>query len=168
VPLEVSKALMERVGELHKRGVSLTAPDSLPAEEDLYSMGRGGRFGSRDGDFFERRRMQQGGRGGRGGYGGREGGRGGYGGREGGRSFGGRDSGRSFERRDRDGGRDGGRSFERRDRDGGRDGSRGSYGDRRRTPGGFERSERSFGGSRPGWDLSEDTFGGRSGGKEAW
>lgn len=39
--------LLARVGELHKRGVSLTAPAALEPEEDLYHTGRGGRGGHR-------------------------------------------------------------------------------------------------------------------------
>ena len=48
VPMDLGKELLARVDELHKRGVSLTAPASLEPEEDLYQMGRrggGGRGG---------------------------------------------------------------------------------------------------------------------------
>ncbi|EFN52705.1 hypothetical protein CHLNCDRAFT_36787, partial [Chlorella variabilis] len=44
VPMDLGREIMARVDELHKRGVSLTVPESLPAEEDLYQMGR---YGSR-------------------------------------------------------------------------------------------------------------------------
>lgn len=46
VPMDLGREIMARVDELHKRGVSLTVPESLPAEEDLYQMGR---YGSRGG-----------------------------------------------------------------------------------------------------------------------
>ncbi|KAL4420664.1 hypothetical protein ABPG75_010320 [Micractinium tetrahymenae] len=140
VPIEVGKELMARVEELHKRGVSLTAPTELEAEEDLYHVGRGRGGGRRgDDDFFERRRLQ----GGRGGdRGGRDGGRGGG-------RFSDRRDGGSFNR---------GRSFgdDRRERDFG--------GDRRggRTPGGWERG--SFGGERGSFGGR----GGGSGGGRAW
>lgn len=49
VPMEVGQALLERVEELHKRGVSLTAPTQLEPEEDLYHVGRGRGGGRRCG-----------------------------------------------------------------------------------------------------------------------
>ena len=45
VPMDLGKELLARVDELHKRGVSLTAPASLAPEEDLYQMGRRGAGG---------------------------------------------------------------------------------------------------------------------------
>ncbi|PRW21064.1 glutamate--cysteine chloroplastic isoform A [Chlorella sorokiniana] len=158
VPCAVAAEILARVGELHKRGVNLTAPTALAPEEDLYHVGRGGRGGrgrNDDSSFFERRRMQ-GGRGGGSRYGDRDGGR-----RDGGRSFGDRREGsRSYGDR-----REGGRSYgERREgggrgerRDGGR-GGRGDFGSRRERTGSFDR-ERSGSfdrrGASPGWDLSD-------------
>jgi hypothetical protein len=49
VPMDLGKELLARVDELHKRGVSLTAPASLEPEEDLYQMGRRGGGGGRGG-----------------------------------------------------------------------------------------------------------------------
>lgn len=47
VPPALAAEIMEREGELRKRGVELSMPTSLPPEEDLYSPagGRGGRGG---------------------------------------------------------------------------------------------------------------------------
>ncbi|KAI7840607.1 hypothetical protein COHA_005757 [Chlorella ohadii] len=168
VPCAVATEILARVGELHKRGVNLTAPTALAPEEDLYSVGRGrgGRGGRNDdSSFFERRRMQ-GGRGGGGRYGDRDGGR-----RDGGRSYGDRrEGGRSYGERsfgDRDGGRrDGGRSFGER-REGGGRGGRGDFGGRGRREGGFERREGGFErregsfdrrAASPGWDLGDKAW----------
>ncbi len=41
MPCAVATEILARVGELHKRGVNLTAPTALAPEEDLYSVGRG-------------------------------------------------------------------------------------------------------------------------------
>lgn len=45
VPCALATEILARVDELHKRGVSLTAPTALAPEEDLYHTGRGGRGG---------------------------------------------------------------------------------------------------------------------------
>jgi ATP-dependent RNA helicase DDX21 len=183
VPKELVKALMAEIEELEKRGVTLTAPSSLPAEESLYGrdgkVAGGGRDGGDDG-FFERRRMG-GGRGGRGGGrggGGRGGGgggrfersgggggggyRGGGGGRE---SYGGGGGGggsRFGGSRDSYGGGGGGGGrdrFERSSSRGGGGGDRFGGGGRRDRDGGG-----GGGGSSRGWDFDGGADGGSSGG----
>lgn len=156
VPKALAKELMSKAEELQSRGVELTTPATLPAEEGLYDNRRGGgRYG--DDDFFERRRSGGGrGRGGGRGYGG-GGGRGGGGYRD--RKFNDRGDRKPWEDRGGGGGYRG--------RGGG--GGGGYGGDRKFS----DRGERKWedrgdrgdrGGFNKGWDFNGERRGGGAGG----
>ncbi len=159
VPKALALELQTRADELEQRGVTLTVPTTLPAEEGLYDSGRG-RGGYGDNEFFERRRGG-GGRGGGGRGGGRGGDRGGFRERRGsygGGGGGGGGYGGGGERRERYGGGGGDRKYGGGDRDrkyGGGGGGGGGYG-------GGERKER-YGGGGGGAGGGERYGGGGAG-----
>lgn len=65
VPKALAEEILSKADELASKGVILSTPTSLPAEEGLYDRRRGGRNYDDDNSFFERRRNNSGrGRGG--------------------------------------------------------------------------------------------------------